>query len=402
MKPHRYDVSWVTREALALTIASLLDRYVDVHVSVAWATRNDVFEALRKTSKLKTIVVGTHFYQTDPWVIEQLQDHPGARIAGADKALFHPKLYFFETCGSWACLIGSPNLTKAAISSNVESAVLVVGGDPSPLAADIREAISSHATQAVAARDFDLTNYTLKYEAARRAWKALNQRPPPIHPQAGARNPRVAQMPWENFARRVRAEPRFPPHRLRVLRFARERLSAKPFHQLALKERKAIAGTLRDDADVSGEATLWGLFGSMIGAGVFKSLVNRTPEGLSKALDAIPATGEVEQDHYDEFVRLIGDAYRGGGRGAGIAPPTRLLAMKRPDYFLAINGENRKAFSEDFGVPASRITLRTYWDEVVERVRLCKWWQTTIVPTNDLPIWNGRAALLDALYYRPD
>ena len=59
--------------------------------------------------------------------------------------------------------------------------------------------------------------------------------------------------------------------RLKLLKKARALFLEKPFSEMSLRERKAIAGTY-GSKEPKLDNLDWGWFGSMIGAGVFKSL----------------------------------------------------------------------------------------------------------------------------------
>jgi hypothetical protein len=172
------------------------------------------------------------------------------------------------------------------------------------------------------------------------------------------------------------------------------------FSKLATKERKAIAGTL-GQSERGPESPDWGTFGWMGGFGVFQNLIiNNSPE-ISEALDCIPPTGAVTGDDYDKFVQEFRKAFEGRFRKGGISSASRLLAMKRPDYFVCIDTANNKRLSAHFGLAASAVKLENYWAELIERVKLSRWWRAPRPRGVDRPIWDGRSAFLDALFFDP-
>jgi hypothetical protein len=86
-----------------------------------------------------------------------------------------------------------------------------------------------------------------------------------------------------------------------------------------------------------------------------------------------------------------------------LATASRLLAMKRPDYFICLDSANKRRFSKDFSLPISALNLNNYWDEIIERIMECVWWNSH--PPNEgdqREVWNARSAFLDALYYVPN
>lgn len=75
--------------------------------------------------------------------------------------------------------------------------------------------------------------------------------------------------------------------------------------------------------------------------------------------------------------------------------------MKRPDTFLCVCGPNVAAASEAMGFAKSTVNLENYWDRVVQTIRLSDWYNAPQPSSRDREIWNFRAAMLDAILYRP-
>lgn len=74
--------------------------------------------------------------------------------------------------------------------------------------------------------------------------------------------------------------------------------------------------------------------------------------------------------------------------------------MKRPDVFVCIDSKNRTEMCKDFGIKKSSITYGGYWDELICRIQDSVWWQSEVPKKEqDNNIWNGRAALLDCIFY---
>jgi len=160
-------------------------------------------------------------------------------------------------------------------------------------------------------------------------------------------------------------------------------------------ERQGVGG-FAPEGDVP-----WGWFGSMFGAGVFKKLVNANSPSLSRALDGIPMRGEVRRDDYLQFIEAYVGAYP-GRRRHGLATATRLLAMKRPDYFVCFDSENRDGLCKAFGIKLGHHDYERYWGSVIERILISEWWMSPRpAGTRARAIWDGRAAFLDSLYYKP-
>jgi len=172
------------------------------------------------------------------------------------------------------------------------------------------------------------------------------------------------------------------------------------FSTLTQIERKAIAGTLGTKEDNPGSLD-WRLFGYMFGFGILRRKINSNAPEISAAMDCIPPAGPVTQDDYNRFAEQYGETFRGETRVGGIASASRLLAMKRPDYFVCFDKANRNGLSAHFGTAASAVTLETYWANLIEPITLSPWWRSPRPPGSEGKIWDGRAALLDALFYEP-
>jgi len=136
---------------------------------------------------------------------------------------------------------------------------------------------------------------------------------------------------------------------------------------------------------------------------MFKQKINQNNQHLSDALDLIPLDGSISKTHYMAFLEEFLRAFPNDRDG--IATATRLLAMKRPDTFLCYNQANREKLESEFGIRMPRFkgqnkNYEVYWDEVIERIHDCVWWQSD-EPVDEIEAqaWRGRAAMLDAITY---
>jgi hypothetical protein len=133
---------------------------------------------------------------------------------------------------------------------------------------------------------------------------------------------------------------------------------------------------------------------------IYKREINRNPQGISAALDAIPLEGEVTDENYWAFVDQFNVALEGGNK---YRSGTRLLAMKRPDVFFALSRGNNVLLSADFGIPnVENMNFERYWDQVILTMRRADWYQNPL-PINNFErrIERYKAAFMDAMYYRP-
>lgn len=184
--------------------------------------------------------------------------------------------------------------------------------------------------------------------------------------------------------------------RIKVLSSSRNFFKQGHFSNLTEEERRKIAGyeEYKEDSEFD-----WQWFGSMKPEGVFKGLVKSNNADLSLALDQIPLTGPLSKENYMAFLvhykKAIPD------KSNRLSGATRLLAMKRPDYFYCLDNKNKKKFCIDFSIKEKDLHLDTYWDVVVDKITSCIWWSDQISSSDELEkdVWDYRAAFLDAIYY---
>ena len=201
-------------------------------------------------------------------------------------------------------------------------------------------------------------------------------------------------MDWPEYYESVREDTEHTTEgRLAVLETARQLFTDHPhFADIDLDSRKGIAGF----GEVDGIDWLW--FGSMKGAGYYKQAILQNSQQISDALNEIPLTGEVTEQHYERYLAMFRTAFENGG----IATATRLLAMKRPDYFICLDSKNRSKLCEAFEIPKN-VDLEDYWEKVIERLTDSNWWNSAEPEdAQENRIWRGRAAFLDVLFYEPD
>jgi HKD family nuclease len=401
------DVKFLSRAQTEPTLKALVEACESMQWAVAWATENAAFEAAMKHSaKFVHFVVGTHLFQTHPKVLERTAVIKAAAVMPPTGDLFHPKVYLFRNGRRIRGVVGSPNLTHAAMSRNVEASVLLDGSDDHEALADLCRFVAEAYKQAEDITPAFLYRYRHQYDAKAAARTELTKFAD-VRPPAKANTKRAPHdMSWSDYLVQVRSPAHPSAHlfkeRLQVLRSARALFATGvPYAKWTEDNRKLVAGTLgRKKSQQPGVD--YGLFGSMGASGTFANLVIDAPQGLSAALDCIPLLGVVTQDDYDRYCEAFIAAFDQDGRVGGLPPATRLLALKRPDAFVCIDSANRKDLCENFGVSPTTTNLENYWQRIIEPMHGDAWWRHP-QPTKaaDAEIWLGRAAMLDAIYYTP-
>ena len=376
--------------------------YDNYYWATAWASSGPIlFDDLwANKEKIRKIIVGIHFYQTDPKFIEAFLDHKNVRFIQQPEGTFHPKLYLFtDNHNNWEMIVGSANFTVAAFSRNLEANVLISKNDAGS-GEVYNNAIDLVEQAFLASKTFnkeELAKYKITFENHRPKLRSLSgqygsqtRRPKPIHEVP------MMNRSWEEFITGVKSEIFHGlDRRLRVLRIAHNLFfSVGHFNELTEDERKFIAG-IPNKLELDGSED-WGYFGSMKGAGIFKNKIKENDKRISKALDQIPLSGQVTKKHYNNFVKFFEQAFSGNY----IATATRLLCMKRPDTFVCFDSKNRSALCKDFGIIQSKMDYERYWDDIVERIQDSHWWQNPN-PKNEMEkeVGEARAAFLDSLYY---
>lgn len=385
------------------TLIDLLSKCESCSIAVAWASaKNKFFNVLFDNSKkVKKLIVGMHFYQTDPDFLETFKNEDSLKVVKDLSGVFHPKIYFFKRKKNVALVIGSANLTKAAFSTNSECCVLIELDTDTQEARDIEKILSIYWKEAEKINQEFIDSYKVQYSKRyfdRSRLSGEYSKKESETEKEGIKSPfksSIFNMNWDKFVKKISNDHYHSVDgRIEILKQAKELFDKKKFTNFNLEERKKISGFFSPNEEID-----WGWFGSMKGAGDFKQQIIKNNLEFSKALDSIPSTGIVTKAHYEMFCDHFFKAY---DRENPLATATRLLAMKRPDYFFCMASKNKDKFCKDFGLKKTTIKISNYWDEVVERIIDCTWWNSECPQgEREKELWKGRAAFLDVIYYEP-
>ena len=145
------------------------------------------------------------------------------------------------------------------------------------------------------------------------------------------------------------------------------RLFAKcSFNTLTDDERKYLAGTIgknkRDNIRESDKID-WYMFGTLVGARKMKKHINNNNKKINDALEAIPLKGDITKAMYRKYLNKLRSIE---GLDVGPAVCSRLLAMKRPDFFMSLNKQSKPVISRKYGIPMAKLTADTYWDLIMK------------------------------------
>lgn len=385
---------------LEATLIKLTKKYENISFAVAWASAGTkIFNMLSANRKrIRKAVIGTHFYQTHPDVLDEFIKSNKVRFILQTRGVFHPKIYIFWNQKHWEVLMGSANLTAGALTSNSEVMVLITDSDHAPtLKDDVIALIDGYWNKASKVNKESALSYRALWEKQQLALRRLSGQYEQTSSNKAPSDSAVMAMTWSQFYEDVKKDEHHGfKERCALLKLVRKAFeTTNHFQDMELGLRQTIAGL------PTKFNKCWGWFGSMKGAGYYHQAVNNNNPHISAALDEIPLKGAVTRDHYEAYCAQFIKAFPKGRHGIGVA--SRLLALKRPDYFVCVDSKNKSALCKDFAIKKIEAPdYDRYWEEIIERITDSAWWNEPC-PKNSLEsiVWKGRAAMLDAIFYRP-
>ena len=382
---------------LSEKLIQLINAHKNVAIAVAWASKGtEVFNLLKKhQKKIKWAIIGTHFYQTHPDVLENFIGCDEVRFILQPQGVFHPKAYLFWTKKNWDLLIGSANLTSGALGKNTELMLHLSSEDTDTgIQLQLRVQIEEYWKHGEVVTEELVSKYRALWQAQQSNLKRVSgeyfngiKSKAPVHSE-------IMSMSWTSFFNAVQADPYHGfNERCDLLDLVRDEFRRiGHYSDMDRGVRKTIAG-LPNDFNAH-----WGWFGSMRGAGKFHQVVNGNNPHLSAALDLIPMDGALNRVYFDSYIGEFKEAFPDGGDGVGLA--SRLLALKRPDYFVCLDARNKTQLCKSFGIKQTGMTYERYYEDIVCRILDSIWWNEP--RPNDpiaIRVWMGRAAMLDAIFY---
>lgn len=388
------------------TLSNLLVRLTGKHDQIsfasAWASFGTKFLEAIDNNRAKVMygVIGTHFYQTHPDVLDMFIGFKNIHFVLQPSGVFHPKVYYFWTKSNWDLIIGSANMTNAAFSTNQELSLHVSSadtGEAKTLSKNAFDIIKTMWLNGSVMNEQEAITYRSMYRLQKPRADRLSGAYASTKKSKSPLKSEIMAMSWEDYFSRVQAdEEHNVDGRCFILESASKEFKRHSFAAMDTDWQHAIAGLSNNFLGHD-----WGWFGSMNRAFIFKDRINEKNIHLSQAIDSICLDGAVTYDAYLAYIEEFKRAFPKGWDGVALA--SRLLALKRPDYFVCLNSKNMKALCEEFEIKKIYPQgYERYWTELIARIMDSIWWNAS-QPTSKIEkkVWRGRGAMLDAIFYDP-
>jgi len=391
-----------TSDEIEKKICSLIGKYQIISFASAWASANSkAFKVLMKNkNKINKIVVGIHFYQTNPNFIEEFLNNDKVKFITNPSSIFHPKIYMFlNNDNDWEALVGSANFTKAAFEKNTETMICISNKDINAEATYyklIQEIENYHQRAKIFTKD-DLIYYKQIWDKKLKIRDDLQDKFGKDNDVKPIYKSKIIMKNWQDYFLKVRNDKNNSFYmRLELLKTANQYFSDNTFHEMQEIERMKISGTVKDRDGIN-----FHLFGNMGANPRFTQRIKDDFENISSSLEFIPLNGIVTKQNYMNCIEYF-KKNKDEGLGYGVATVSRLLSMKRPDTFFCLTGGNSTYLYKDFGIKKEikRHEYERYWDEIIERIYKSDWFNIKEPSSVDeKKLWNNRVAMLDSIFY---
>jgi hypothetical protein len=151
----------------------------DIFIATAFFTEFDVMDELASRDVSIRLVVRLGF-PTSPYALAKAMRLKNVQLRYFNDRSFHPKLYIF---GNSKALVGSANLTRAALLSNQEIVVKIEADDER--LTELASVFSEYWSEAKVLTDETLVHYTALYRAKQRILKDIEDLDQDLEKQIG-------------------------------------------------------------------------------------------------------------------------------------------------------------------------------------------------------------------------
>ena len=392
-------------KTLCRRFSNLCKKYSHYMWAVAWAGKVANFDLAKilvdNAHKIDKILIGLHFYQTDPSFIECFKDNHRVRFYKKSDGIFHSKVYlFYNSESDWSAIVGSSNFTSSGFHKNNEANVYIDSTDDGISYGQLNEYISHLWNEGSSFSKSELELYKSVFAHQQKKLDSLKKSNAVSKEASHAESTEnftaapLSIMTWEEYFHNITVkDSESLVYRIAILKHA-QKLFKKylSFSSMESNQRKAIAGIIShmdetDDAD-------WKFFGST-GNGKYMHAIKVNDPVITSAIDSIPLSGEVTKEMFENYSKAF------SSWKDPMSSATRLIAMKRPDLFVCVNSKNKRELSHILGIPQSHMTLENYWSEVHLKIINSVWFKYYNI--SDIGIAKDvkkfQVALLDSISY---
>lgn len=161
------------------TVKKELKECEEFYIAVAFITSSGVevlssiLDDLYKEGKKGKILTGDYLAFTDPSAIKELQKYTNLQVRLVSENGFHAKGYLFVHKTQISLLIGSSNLTRAALLSNTEWNIYSKGIS-SELKSKFKQEFNQSWEKAGELSESKLNNYMKKYESRVKLYSSVS------------------------------------------------------------------------------------------------------------------------------------------------------------------------------------------------------------------------------------
>jgi HKD family nuclease len=196
--------------SLNTKLKRLAEKHDNIAFAVAWASSGSgAYQAiLANRQKIRKAVIGTHFYQTHPDVLDDFVNFDRCHFVLQPQGVFHPKVFLFWSNNSWDLLIGSANLTKGALTKNTELLLHVTSKDTDVgLRSQAECMIFEYWDQGEVVTSSKAGKYRELWKTKQKALRRLSGTYIPGSKGKAPIETNIMPLPWVEFLRLVRADP---------------------------------------------------------------------------------------------------------------------------------------------------------------------------------------------------
>ena len=391
-------MKFVQAPKLKQRMQDLCSQSKSIDIAVAWVCASPVVtsivEATRNARTKIRIVTGVGRYLTDPAILRQLAPVAELRIFGEPTGqLYHPKLYIFCNGNFRTVLVGSANLTAAAVTTNLESVFEF---------SDLSGASSGEFNRfwqspiAVPFSDWDADSYEAKRKLVMSSLTGFPSQDvvPSEVLESTNSTPDVLKAGWSSYISELRSVGKDDQHTFKL-----ENWLFVLDHRRDFIERDWNTDLTDEDLAIMYGKGEFAPFGQLNPIQQQKFLGAKGRQNRKRLGAAVQEAAEMKVFQEPVAQKLFENLCSLDGCGPALA--TRLLALACPAIFVVVNKKSFQGLAERFHVPVPRDIKPKLYAELLKNIQRQPWCRSPRpADVEDRKLWDYRTALIDPLVYR--